>query len=177
MFLDDLDRLRKMRHALAQLAFDAAALLLAHLVQTFENFADAGHHGGFERAVSAVASESSAPGMRRMALRSGSAATRKLVGRSAEGRDVGADQRAIERQIFAAAALQTQSTSTWPRAIFSFSRRRSCISSESEPEGKRKCRSRKRWFTDLSESRTRACFSRSADGWEAVISRIARFRL
>src|SRR5580704_10096240 len=43
-------------------------------------------------------------------------------------------------------------TSTCPRAIFSFSKRRSCISSESEPEGRRKCRSRKRWFTDFNES-------------------------
>ena len=42
--------------------------------------------------------------------------------------------------------------STCPRAIFSFSRRRSCISSESVPEGRRKCRSRKRWLTDFSDS-------------------------
>src|SRR5580658_9934171 len=41
--------------------------------------------------------------------------------------------------------------STWPRPIFSFSRRRSCISRPSVPEGRRKCRSRNRWLTDFSD--------------------------
>src|SRR5205823_3923401 len=43
-------------------------------------------------------------------------------------------------------------TSTWPRAILSLRIRRNFISSSSLSEGMRKCRSRKRWLTDLSES-------------------------
>ena len=92
----------------AQFLLDAAAFLLPHLIQAIEHFADPGHHRRFERSILGIAGGIERAGNAQDHVEIGFGGHGKLTGRSPKCRDVGAYQRAIQRQRFAAAALQAE---------------------------------------------------------------------
>ena len=74
MLLHTLAGLLHVGHALPQLAVDAAPFFFAHLVEVVEQFLHLGQDGRFQRAIGRKRGCSSAPGRRRTAFKSGSAA-------------------------------------------------------------------------------------------------------
>ena len=151
MLLHTFRGLSQLGHAFAKFANDAAPLLLTHLVKTVERLANFRQHCPLISPVPGSLLESSAPGIRRMALRSGTAARKTRpqppgMPRCSRPRAGGS------KKTLHCWTLKAQRDFMWPRAILSFRSRRSCISRESVPEGRRKCKSRKRWFTDFSEN-------------------------
>src|ERR1700722_6027670 len=152
MILHHVHRGAEALHALTKLALNAAAFLLPHLVQSLERFPHGCHHCRLQSSIDSAAGGIQCAGNTKDDVEIGFGGNAELASGRAKSRNVGAHQRTIQSQSLPPPRSRLSVTSTWPRAILSFSRRRSCISMASEPEGRRKCRSRNLWLTDFNES-------------------------
>ena len=102
------DGFAQVDHALAKLALDASAFLLAHLIQAVEHLASPSHHRRLERSLFRVARRIKRAGNAQDDVEIGLGRNAKLTGRRSKRRDVSAYQRTIQGKSFTASALQAE---------------------------------------------------------------------
>src|ERR1035438_1783206 len=108
MILHHVDRGAEVRHALTKLALNAAAFLLPHLVQSLERFADGCHHCRLQSSIDSAACGIQCAGNAKDDVEIGFGGNTELASGRAKSRNVGAHQRTIQSQGFAATSLQAK---------------------------------------------------------------------
>ncbi len=108
MSLYNFNRFAQVYHALAEFALNAAAFLLAHLIQTIEHFARAGHYRRLKRSILRVACRIEGTRNAQNRVEVGLGGHRKLCSRCPKSRDVSAYQGTIQRKGFVVSALHVE---------------------------------------------------------------------
>src|ERR1051326_3909080 len=108
MLVDALPCLGEMTHALAKFAGNAAAFLLAHLIEALENLADLRQNRGLNFCLDVFVGRIESAGDAEDGVQVGLGGEGEFGGSGAKCGNVPADQLAVERESLAAGALETE---------------------------------------------------------------------